>query len=611
MMEVSKDLTTTETMTKDMPHWQLESIFSGLAAADFQEARANFSQQLTALEQRLQNDKLSSDDLRLALKELDTLATLFSTIRAYLNGFLSTDAFNEDAKAIFSEMQPEVIRLQVLSKNLARALRDEDIDTLLNDAWLQQQHYVVSLMQQDAQRLLGAEAELLSSQLNATGAAAWGRLQGELISKDTLEATIGGERKAWNVAELFNLWNHPEREVRQAAHESNDTLLDSNAVAYTAAMNSIKGQALTLSKAHGWESPLEQACHKSHISPASLAAMQTAIEESLPDFERYYRAKAQLLGLDALAWYDLRAPISHPDASPKHYSWQEAQSFVVEQFATYSPALAAFAERSFAENWHDVPPRQGKRNGAFCMGVPARQESRIMLNFGNTLDDIFTVAHELGHAYHNDCCYRLGTSSLQRSHTPMTLAETASIFCETIVVNAMLEQASPAERLLILEQDLLSATGITVDIYARFLFERSVFAKRQERELSTQELHNLMESAQRQSYGDGLSLYYPRQWMSKPHYYSFGMHYYNYPYTFGYLFGLGVYAQYQANPESFRQRYEQLLASTGSADAKTLAQEFGIDIEDVAFWRSSLAVSKARIDEFGQLVAVLEQKKAL
>lgn len=591
----------TAMMTDGMPHWQLDSIFSGLEADDFQKARADFVQQLTKLEHHLQGDNLSSDNLRLALKEHNNLLTLFSTIHAYLNGFLSTDAFNERAKAISSEMQPDVIRLQVLGKNLARLLRDEDMDSLLNDDWLQQHRYVVSLIQQNAQRLLGAEAEMLSSQLNATGASAWGRLQGELISKGTLEATIDGEQKAWNVAALFNLWNHEEREVRRQAHETSAALLDSNAVTYTAAMNSIKGQALTLSKAHGWESPLEQACHTSHISLASLEAMHAAIEESLPDFRRYYRAKADLLGFDSLTWYDLRAPISHAGATPKHYTWEEAQAFVVEQFGSYSPALAAFAQRSFDENWHDVPPRKGKRNGAFCMGVAGRQESRIMLNFGNTLDDIFTVAHELGHAYHNDCCYRLGTSSLQRGHTPMTLAETASIFCETIVVNAMLEQANQAERLLILEQDLLSAAAITVDIYARFLFERSVFEKRQERELSTQELNDLMESAQRRSYGEDFSLYNPRQWMSKPHYYSFGMHYYNYPYTFGYLFGLGVYAQYQQDPESFKQRYEKLLASTGSADAKTLAQEFGIDIEDVAFWRSSLAVSKARIDEFVQL----------
>lgn len=591
------------TTTNTLPHWQLTSIFSAIDGEDFQQAQATFKQKLEHFEQRTQTP-IPAEDFATFLPEFSSFISEFATLRGYLSLTISTDAFNEEAKAALSHLQPFSSRVQLLAKKLSSMLKGQDIAALVaGDAWLEQHQYVLEMWQENANHLLSDESEYIITKMSETGGNAWGKLQGELISKSTIHATINGEEKDWSVSELSNLRSHAERAVRHAAFSHEDTLLQQNSISYSAALNNIKGQHIELCKSRGWSSPLEESLHRSHISAQSLEAMHEAVRESLPDFQQYYRNKAQLLGLDSLTWYDLRAPISRADAPAKHYSWQEAKDFVVEQFASYSQGLADFAQRSFDENWHDVPPRKGKRNGAFCSGVANRQESRIMLNFGHTLDDIFTVAHELGHAYHNDCCYRFDTSVLQRSNTPMTLAETASIFCETIVINAMLEQASPEDKLVILAQDLLSSAGITVDIYSRFLFESSVFEKRQARELSTQEINDLMLEAQQASYGDALSLYHPRQWMQKPHYYSFGMHYYNYPYTFGYLFGLGVFAQYQQDPEGFKQRYDRLLASTGNADAKTLAKDFAIDIEDIAFWRSSLAVAKARGETFAQLVS--------
>ena len=231
----------------------------------------------------------------------------------------------------------------------------------------------------------------------------------------------------------------------------------------------------------------------------------------------------------------------------KFYNWSEAREFTVNHFRNYSSPLADFAERTFIENWHDVPPRKGKSNGAYCASLPGRKASRIMHNFDGSLDSLFTLAHELGHAYHNECLYQSNRSMLQ-SDIPMTLAETASIFCETIVVKALLEKTEGKAKLAILEQDLQGATALVIDIYSRFILEATVFEKRQERELSIQELKDSMLQAQKETYGDALSTYHDLMWAHKGHYYIPGTDYYNFPYTFGYLFALGLYAEYERNP---------------------------------------------------------------
>ncbi len=307
------------------------------------------------------------------------------------------------------------------------------------------------------------------------------------------------------------------------------------------------------------------------------------------------------MGKDTLAWYDLLAPVGV--GTPRSFSWAETRDFVTETFGSYSDDLATFAKKTFDEGWHDVPPRKGKRNGAFCMSVDGVQESRIMHNFGGQLDDVFTAAHELGHAYHNACSFGAGRTPLQ-DDTPMTLAETASIFCETIVTNAMLERADEAEKLAILEQDLLGGTQLVVDIDSRFRFEQAVFERRRERELSVDELSALMLEAQAQTYGDALDAEarHPLMWAHKGHYYSTGRSFYNFPYTFGYLFGLGLYAQYQANPEGWHGRYDTLLSETGMSDAAPLAAQFGIDIEAPDFWRGSLKIAEGRVAEYEALV---------
>jgi oligoendopeptidase F len=302
-----------------------------------------------------------------------------------------------------------------------------------------------------------------------------------------------------------------------------------------------------------------------------------------------------------LAWWDLFAPVGKSKSS---YTFEEAKAFILKNFAKFAPELEAFAIRAFDNNWIDAEQRDGKRGGAFCMDVPGVGESRILSNFDGSLDQVSTLAHELGHGFHNDCAVKARKTEIQK-FTPMTLAETASIMNETIVSSAALKETkTPLEELAILETQLNNDSQVTVDIYSHYLFEKEVFERREKSELNADELCEIMLEAQKATYGDGLDERYLQKWMWtwKPHYYSGGLSFYNFPYAFGLLFAIGLYAIYQQRGSSFIKDYMDLLASTGEAPAADVAARFGIDIRTKAFWQQSLKIIEKRVDRYCELV---------
>jgi pepF/M3 family oligoendopeptidase len=323
--------------------------------------------------------------------------------------------------------------------------------------------------------------------------------------------------------------------------------------------------------------------------------MMAVMEESFPHFRRYFKSKAEKLGKDQLAWWDLFVDVGEID---RKFTFDEAKEFITEQLEGFSPHLADFTSRAVEERWIDAEPRDGKRGGAFCMEIPLVEESRILMNFDGSLDQLLTLAHELGHAFHNEC--QRGLTMAQRE-TPMTLAETASIFTETLITDAALASAqTDQERLAILERFLVSASQVIVDIYSRFLFEQEVFERREGAELSADDFCEIMLRAQSETYGDALDPDHRHayMWAWKPHYYSAGRSYYNFPYAFGLLYGLGLYAIYQERGDAFVPDYEDLLRSTGQGTAETLASRFEMDITSEDFWRQSMGIVKKRIDEY-------------
>jgi pepF/M3 family oligoendopeptidase len=354
---------------------------------------------------------------------------------------------------------------------------------------------------------------------------------------------------------------------------------------------------ITLNKKRGRKDAVESALDMARIDRETLEAMLSAMQDSFPMFRRYFQAKAKRLGQEKLPWWNLFAPVGQSDTK---FSFLEAREFILDHFTKFSPDLADFAARAFDNNWIDAEQREGKMGGAFCMDIPGTGESRILSNFDGSLDQVSTLAHEIGHGFHNDCMEKANRTQLQQ-RTPMTMAETASIMCETIISNASLKQAkSKEEELAILEGMLNGDSQVIVDIYSRYLFEKEAFERRVKSDLSAEEFCDIMERAQKATYGDGLDENYLHKymWTWKPHYYSAHLSFYNFPYAFGLMFGTGLYAIYQERGDSFIPEYKDLLSSTGLGSAAELANRFGINIRDKAFWEGSLKVVEQRVNRY-------------
>ncbi len=592
-----------------LPRWDMTTVYPDLASPEF---AAEFQADVEAIDALLalfdaHAIMLRAEPLPVDADAIATFETILerynavreqaNTLHAHLSCYNAIESRNEQAQSWYSQFQRQYTRLAMAETRLAAWLGSLDIEALIAASPIARTHaHALHRAGIIAKHLMSPAEEALAAELKLTGGGAWTKLYNAYSSQISVEVALPGAARRLPMTAVRNLAFDADRAVRRAAYEAELAAWQQHALPIAAAMNGIKGEMLTLTQKRGWESPLEVGLFENAIDRETLEVMLATAREFFPDFRRYLKAKAGALGLPVLAWYDLFAPLS---AAGEQWDFAKARAFIIEKFGTYSPALAGLAQRAFAEGWIDAEPRDGKRGGAFCQWL-RKDESRILANFQPAYGGVATLAHELGHAYHN--LHRARRTYLQRQ-TPMTLAETASNFCETIIREAALAQATPQEQLAILEASLQDSLQVTVDITSRFTFERAVFEQRAARELTVEEFKDLMLAAQRDAYGDGLDpdALHPFMWAVKPHYYS--SVFYNFPYMFGLLFSLGLYARYRAAPDDFKSGYDELLAATGMADAASLAARFDIDVRSADFWRSSLALIRADIDRFEALVA--------
>ncbi|HUS62015.1 MAG TPA: M3 family oligoendopeptidase [Acidimicrobiales bacterium] len=595
--------------TTDLPRWDVSDLFPSLQSREFAAAREQLGAGVARLvglydthdvrggEKVLDDEAIQAfEEVVAATNELYEEARL---VGSFVMSYSSTDARDEVAAGEQGRLQVDMAQLSKLRTRFEAWVAALGPDELAKCSAVGTDHaFAIDRAAARAELQMSEDEESLAADLSVTGGTAWSRLYREITGRLTATVTLLGEEpEEMAVTKAINLWTcHPDRAARRAAFESVEGAFESVSVPIAAALNSIKGETQMLNKRRGWSDDLEPALFMNNVDRGTLEAMQSAVVASLPDFERFFHAKARALGVDRLAYYDLFAPVG--SESGRTWAWDEATTAVTESFGAYSPRLAALAERAVSERWIDAEPRDGKGGGAFCAGVKGAR-SLVLLNFDGSFRSVKTLAHELGHAYHN---VNLADRSPMQRATPMALAETASIFCETLMIEQGLQTVEGADRLGLLDLDLTASAQVVVDIHARFLFESGVFEKRARGPLSVSELNELMASAQREAYGDGLSAdgLHRYAWAWKPHYY--GSNFYNWPYTFGLLFGIGLYARYVEDPERFRSGYDDLLSSTGLADAADLGQRFDIDVRDGAFWTASIDVIRARITEFEKLI---------
>ncbi len=599
----------------DLPRWDLTNVYPSLESAEFAQAKEQFETQINELQTYLDVHKIDptfppknynqeglAETIAGCIGRLASAQELRFTIQAFLNSFISTDSFNEKAKKELSLIEPLFIRIDQIETVKFQGWIGKIGDQVqavipTNPVLTSHAFYLEDLVKQSEYMMSPAEEEL-AGELSLSGARAWNKLQGNITSQLSWEFEgENGEVQTLPMTAIINLRGHENETMRRRGYEAEMAAWKTVTTPLAAALNGVKGSQSTVFKRRGRIDPVQKSIDQSRIDRETLEAMLEAMRSSFPMFRKYFKSKAKRLEKDSLAWWDLFAPMGR---SSRSFTYPEAQQFVLENFAKFSEELAEYANRAFTNDWIDVGPRKGKRAGAFCMRVPGVKESRIMLNFEGNLDWVFTLAHELGHGFHNDCLYQAGRTALQ-IRNPMTLAETASIMCETIVTNAAIQTAvDKDEELLILETKLISDSQVVVDIYSRYLFETEVFKRREKAELSADEFNEIMEWAQSETYGDGLDPNFRHRymWTWKPHYYIPGLSFYNYPYAFGLLFGTGLYAIYKERGEEFIPQYKDLLASTGMGTAADLAARFDIDLRTPDFWKNSLNVVERRIEQY-------------
>jgi len=584
--------------------WSLNDLYSSFEGEDFRKDTEALDNILKEYSKWVEKTINTNEDVQFRLEEFinykKRISELASKLYLYSELSYSVDTRNETALKYSEILQIKLSSIAKADTKINRwigTIRNIDAVIESSEILMEHQFYINEIIEKSAY-LLSSKEEAVISKMRNTGSNAWSKLKDMLTSNLKVDIELDGQHKQLPLSVIRNMAYESSREVRKKAYEAELASYQKIDDSLAACLNGIKGEVITVAEMRGFKSPLHETLFNSRMDEQTLNSMLDAMRESLPAFRKYLRAKGQLLGSNnGLPFFDLFAPLGEMN---KKYSYEEAKKIIEDNFRTFSDKLANFSKRAIDSKWIDVYPREGKVGGAFCEDLHAIGQSRIMLNYGETFSDIVTMAHELGHGFHNEC---LMQESILNSDYPMPLAETASTFCETIVKKNFIKTASKDEAFAILEMELSDNTQVIVDIYSRFLFESELFKRRKESSLTTGELNEIMLWAQREAYGDGLDHDYLHKymWACKPHYYYANANFYNFPYAFGLLFAKGLYAEYQKRGSAFVKDYEKLLSVTGKKKIADVTRLMNIDVQSIDFWRSSLKTIEQDIDKFLEL----------
>ena len=572
-----------------LPRWDLTPIYPACDSKQFLDDLEKVVELSHTLEEKL---SLSSCDLTQTVYEYELILDYLENLNAYSTCCLTTDTSNPLYLKAVNQVEEKSLVVQHLQICFLNFLKEHEQEFALlsqEGGPLAAYRYVLNELFTQQKHLMNPALEDLASDLARSGTDAFSRLQEAMSSSISTEWEEGVSK---TVVELRNEAFNADRAIRQKAFEKELSIWKMFEIPFASSLNGVKGTTLSLDKKRGYDSPLDRSLAQARIDRPILTALITTIEKNLPVFRGYLRAKAKALDIERCAFYDLFAPVGQGSSS---YTYEEAKMFIIKQFSLFSEELGLFAEQAFANNWVDPEPRKGKVGGAYDTAFPLVKQSRILSNFDYSFNGVSTLAHELGHAYHDSVV--LPKSNLLRTY-PMTLAETASIFSEYIVFQGAVSNCTKQQRFTLVEHFLQDATQVCVDILSRFYFEEAVFAQRSEGDLTPEQYSDLMVDAQKKTYGDALGVYHPYMWAVKGHYYSSDFSFYNYPYAFGQLFALGLNAQREKNPVSFSEKYRLLLEKTGSASARTVAATMGCNVESESFWQEGMDLIASYVKEF-------------
>ncbi|HKK66485.1 MAG TPA: M3 family oligoendopeptidase, partial [Clostridia bacterium] len=621
-----------------LPKWNLADLYDGVESREYTALKQELIELTDRFAEEARNGSLRNTYpagwLQGCLELYNRLGDSYEELDAFVSMWYTTSTTDQAALAELNSLEELGLGVQaaeVSFKNSVAEIADRLPEIFKAKPALAEYRFFLEEQLFFQQHQMSEKEESLAADLMRSGGNAWGRLFQAVSSTAAAEwEELGGNTTGRRdepsepglvgaggkktVTELRGMAFDPDRSVRHKAWLKELEAVEQVEIPLAAAINGVKGSTVSISRRRGYESVLEKSVQQARISRATLDALIGVMEESLPVFREYLSGKARLLGLERLSFYDIFAPVTaqarsklrgegadYAGSRPERWSYSAARDFILTHFRSFSAELADFAAAAFKKGWIDAQPRAGKVGGAYCITLPLTGETRVMCNFSGNFGDVKTIAHELGHAYHH---YVLRDAPHLFRQYPMTLAETASIFAESVVIDGALQAAAPEEKLPIVEKLLQDSTQVIVDILSRFKFESAVLEGREQGELSPKELKRQMLEAQTATYGDALNPdeMHPYMWAVKPHYYSPELAFYNFPYAFGQLFGLGLYNRYVQEGSAFLPVYRDVLLSTGRGSAVEVTRTAGFDIESPEFWRSGIATIKERVDEFLKLL---------
>ncbi|OME76327.1 oligoendopeptidase [Paenibacillus sp. FSL A5-0031] len=588
-------------MNKGYPQsWDLEVFYEGGSSS------AAFLQELKGMGEDI--EKLDAALLTEASIGASEIATMTELLQSIIIRLRETESFvscllAQNMRDTAANSQSDRVKtlaakfLGVLTRfdNVLRGLDDSEWEKLLTHPQLAEVAFSLTERRELAKQKMAPELEALAGDLAVDGYHGWGDYYNVIVSRAKFnDVGKDGEKKVLSAGQMHNRLSDGDRDVRKAAFTEWEREWAEQADLCAETLNRISGFRLKLYDKRGWDSVLQEPLQMNRMSEATLQAMWSAIQESKHVLVRYLDRKAKLLGVEKLDWHDVEAPIG---AATKTIPYDEAAAFIIEQFKTFSPDLAEFSELAFKDGWIEAEDRPGKRPGGFCTAFPKSGQTRVFMTYSGTASNISTLAHELGHAYHQHVMNDLPALSQEYA---MNVAETASTFAELIVSDQALKTATEdEEKLGLLEDKIQRSVAFFMNIHARFLFETRFYARRSEGLVSVEELNSLMEDAQREAYCDTLGEVHPHFWASKLHFYLTDVPFYNFPYTFGYLFSAGIYARALKEGSDFKDKYVALLRDTGRMTVEQLAKEhLGVNVEEMDFWREAVALTAVDVDQF-------------
>ena len=578
-------------------NWDLTVFYKDFDDPEFKDDLARLPKEIDAFTAAIAapaEDEVSK--LVSLVHQEEALSCLFERLSMMIELNFAVDANNKLANAALAPLMRANMDSSLAANAFSRYLASLDnLDAIIDaDDELKARAFALREAAEDAKHQLPEALEKPVLKMQLSGGEAFSHL------RDKLDATllVDYDGKQIPLSAVRALAYDGDADTRRRAYEAELASYKKIELPMSFCLNNIKAEGETMAALKGYKGVLDMALAHSRMDEKTLEAMWTAIREALPEVREYFKAKGRLLGHEnGLPFYDLFAPVGQ---STRTYTVEEARALLLDLFGKFCPEMGEMMRTAFDEGWIDMFPREGKSGGAFCSGYYAKNISRVMTNFAGSASDVSTLAHELGHAFNNRMLHH---KPIMMTETPMPLAETASTFNETLLISQLLKTATPEEELTLLDSCLTEQTQTMVDIYSRFLFEQKVVAAQADHALDVDELKETMLWAQEQSYGDGLDPEYrhPYMWACKSHYYSTGVHFYNFPYAFGGLFARGLYARYEKEGEAFVPVYCDLLSRFGSDTIANVTASVGIDVTTPDFWREAVESVLVQVRRFVEL----------